>query len=84
MAQLKYDFPDDQVINSPTEQYLKKKRERDREKASAFQNTGMVKNEFQEQEDGWDSKVSVEFAKSKTENPILTGPKHKDTCKTGY
>ena len=51
MAQLKYDFPDDQVINSPTEQYLKK-RERDREKASAFQNTGMGKNEFQEQEDG--------------------------------
>lgn len=34
----------------------------------------MGKNEFQEQEDGWDSKVSVEFAKSKTENPILTGP----------
>lgn len=84
MAQVKFDFPDDQVINSPTEQYLKEEREREREKASAFQNTGMGKNEFQEQEDGWDSKVSVEFANSKIENPTLTGPKHKDTCKTGY
>ena len=68
---MKFDFPDDQVINRPTEKYFKK---REREKASAFQNTGMGKNEFQEQEDGWDSKVSVESANSKTESPLPHWP----------
>lgn len=74
MAETKFDFPDDWVMNSPTEKYFFKKRETEREKASAFQNTGMGKNEFQEQEDGWDSKVSVEFANSKTENPFPHWP----------
>lgn len=85
MAEVKFDFPDDWVMNSPTEKYFKKKRETEREKRpQPFKTQVWVRmnSKSRRMDEIVRFLLSLQIAKQKIHSP--TGPKNKDTCKTGY
>lgn len=79
VAEVKFDFPDDWVMNSPTEKILLKE---DREKRpQPFKTQVWVRMNSKSRRMDEIVKVSVEFANMKQKIHSPTGPKNKDTCK---